>query len=97
MCSYYEGGCDPSNQWRVHGLRRAIGILRNCSQRIDTYEKAIVHQGIGDPTAQKIAEIASTGALRRISMMQTPEDRCVAGFLKVKNTAIIPVRAKDEA
>lgn len=81
---FYETRNDPGNIWRVYGLRRAIGVLRNCTERIDTYDKAIRFSSIGDPTARKIAEIASTGDLRRVGMMQTQEDRWTEIFLKVR-------------
>lgn len=71
----HERSAIQNSYWRMIGLQKAVGILRNATERIDTFEKAVRYKDIGEPTALKIAEIAKSGSLRRISMMKQSDDK----------------------
>lgn len=91
---YLEASGAPSAHWRQVGLQKALGVLRNSPTRIDTYDKAIAHKGIGGPTAEKIVEIVRTGELRRSKMMPLPEEKLAAPFRKVRLITLESLRSR---
>ncbi|MBW0462407.1 hypothetical protein O181_002122 [Austropuccinia psidii MF-1] len=68
-------GGNPHDQFRILNLRKAIGILRAQTKRVDNLEVLNRIEGIGSKTAQKIYEIAHTGTHRRLQLA-TDEDIC---------------------
>ncbi|KAM5541004.1 hypothetical protein V8D89_005315 [Ganoderma adspersum] len=68
------------DKWRVHGLRRAITVLRRHPTRIKSAEEAMSLRGIGERTARKVMEIIQTGGLVRIRYETTEDIKAIRLF-----------------
>ncbi|KAG9019625.1 hypothetical protein FRB90_012471 [Tulasnella sp. 427] len=62
----HEASVNPDDRWRVLTYRKAIGSLQRSRKQITNAEDARRLYGIGEKTAEKIAEIITTGDLQRL-------------------------------
>ncbi|KAG8976340.1 hypothetical protein FRC05_004256 [Tulasnella sp. 425] len=69
----HEASVSPDDRWRVLAYRKAIGSLQRSHKRITNAEDARRLYGIGEKTADKIAEIISTGKLQRLQYQKSGE------------------------
>jgi len=61
------------DKWRAFSYEKAIIALKGSSQPIDSYEKARNLPSVGKSLAEKIGEIASSGDLEKLKVLQSSE------------------------
>ena len=61
------------DKWRAFSYEKAIIALKGSSQPIDSYEKARNLPNVGKSLAEKIGEIASSGDLEKLKVLQSSE------------------------
>ena len=65
---------NTKDKFRALGYQKAIQALKRCDHPITSFEEAIKLPGIGQKLAEKIAEIAQTGDLRKLDELNSRED-----------------------
>ena len=86
MADYYERIKDT---WRTLSYRKAIGTLKQQTQRISTYEDAIALNTIGERLAKKIEEIAQTDRLERLDFaLKNADDETLQLFMGIYGAGV---------
>lgn len=81
MCDYYAAIKD---QWRIQAYHKAIGMLKAQTVYIQTYDHAMSLRYFGPRLSAKLAEIVTTGHLRRLDYTKMdPSDQTLMLVLKI--------------